>query len=870
MVDSINHEYSTYHNLSNDKLRSKLNNIKEDINKEKDKSQAIEDYLVPVFAIIKETARRFSAGNVIVTANSYDKKLSTIFDFVEIAGDKAIYKNHWDVMGMPFVWDMIHYDEQILGGILLHYGFAIEMATGEGKTLTATLPVFLNALTHAGVHLMTVNEYLSQRDFELTRPIYMFYGLTVDCLETAPRNSKQYKAAYKSDIIFGSNSSFTFDYLFDHITTNPDDCVQNRYSYAIIDELDSILIDEADCPHIVSMGNTYNNNENIFQDNFHIVKELVEHHNEGLFEYDKLKKSAWFTDKGKNWLSFKKDMPDLYAVERTYELYDFEELDIEQKNKIQKKLFLQRVFNQILLALTVYERDVDYIVEDNRVKIISPKTGRVMETHRWQHGLHTAIEVKENVRVQNDFDGLAVISLKNYFRLYRKIAGMSGTIMPVKDELKEVYNLQCAPVPTHKPLIRRDFPLRVFKTIKAKDAAIIETIIQNQRNERPTLIGSITIKRSEEICSRLDALEIKYNKLDARNLTDEALIISKAGTDATITASTAVAGRGTDIKLSTKTINAGGLMVIGTDLFESIRIDRQLKGRAGRQGDPGSSIFFASLEDSILKYLDDIDLEKLNEIATKIPNEEISCPDVRIYFEEAQTNCEAYSKTNRNEIARKDDIIEPWRKKFYDHRNAILFNSKIVQNIVGDIITTSKSSASDIAEHLASLYLKTKELVVRSTRNNSNRTTIPIPFADNLHTFVIRLKIELAITSFEYFCNEYKRQIVLQVYDKEWKKFILYVMSDLDNKEIEMLDIKYQKMITKANTTILSRLQFATIQFDSRNNFRQERVKTKLTSTNYRPMHIRPDSLCPCGSSKMYCECHGNNNRSTNRQKRRR
>lgn len=574
LVDSVNTEFKSLQSLSNDELRQKLYQIEIDINDYVDKQKGLDEYLVPVFAIVKETARRFSEGNIVVIANPNDVKLAEMYDFVEIMGNKAIYKNHWDVMGVPNTWKMVHYDEQLLGGILLHYGYATEMATGEGKTLVATLPVFLNALTHEGVHLMTVNDYLSKRDFETTRPIYMFYGLTADCIEKYPRYDRRHKDAYKLDIVFGTNSTFTFDYLFDHIAITPQECVQTNHNFAIIDELDSILIDDADEPHIVGGGNYYNNGK-IYKENFPIIKELLDQGiAQELYKVNKLRKSAEFTKKGKEWLSVKKEIPGLYDIERTYEIVDFDKLTQEKQCEVREKLNLQNVFNQLLLALTVYERDVDYLVEGEKVKIIDPHTGRVKESTRWEYGLHTAMEVKEEVPVQDDFDGMAVISLKNYFLLYNKIAGMSGTIMPVEGELKEIYNLRCASLPTHKPLIRQDNPIRIFKNTNDKDNAIIKAIIENHNSGRPTLVGGISVKRSEEICNKLSEQSIEYNKLDAKTIKDEAFVISKAGLGNTITVSTSVSGRGTDIKPSNDALKAGGLFVVGTDLFESVRVDR--------------------------------------------------------------------------------------------------------------------------------------------------------------------------------------------------------------------------------------------------------------------------------------------------------
>lgn len=866
IVDSINTEFNSLQYLSNDELRIKLCQIEIAINGYEDKGKGLNEFLAPVFAIVKETARRFSEGNIVVTANSNDVKLATMYDFVEIIGDKAIYKSHWDVMGVPNIWKMIHYDEQLLAGIFLHYGYATEMATGEGKTLVATLPVFLNALTHEGVHLMTVNEYLSKRDYETTRPIYMFYGLTTDCIEKYPRYDKRHKDAYKLDIVFGTNSTFTFDYLWDHVAITPQECVQTAHNYAIIDELDSILIDDADEPHIVGGGNYYNNGK-IYKENLPLIKELLDYKClEELFKFDKLRKYAEFTKEGKEWLSVKKEIPDLYSIERTYELVDFDDLAQEKQDQVRQKLYLQNVFLQLLLALTVYERDVDYIVEGGRVKIIDSHTGRVKESSRWEFGLHTAMEVKEEVEVQNDFDGMGVISLKNYFQLYNKVAGMSGTIMSVEDELFEIYNLKCASIPTHKPLIRQDKPLRIFKNIEDKDNAIIKAIINNQNSGRPTLVGSISVKRSEEICNKLHKQNIEYNKLDAKTLKDEALTISKAGLANTITVSTSVAGRGTDIKPSEDAIIAGGLMVIGTDLFESVRIDRQLKGRSGRQGDPGTSVFFVSLEDQILKNLETEDLQSLEKSTSLLPEGEIFDEGIKYFFEKAQANREKYLKNCRKETARKDDIIAPHRKRFYEQRNAVLFNAEAANSIVREFVTDSIYTIESVDKHLFTLYLKTKELIVRSTKNNPNRTSVLVPFSDKLHPFAILLEVELAMVSFDYFCKEFKRQIILHIYDKQWKKFVLHMMGNLDRKEIEMLDGKYLKMMKDIGAIILSRLLQSSIPFELRNEF----IKQDQTLRD-NPKHpksqrssiIIAENPCPCGSGKKYCECHGSNIRNS-------
>lgn len=862
IVCDINIKYETLHSLTNDELRMKLRIIEQVIRTLEDKDYALEENLVTVFAIVKETARRFSEGNIEVTATPNDIRLSEKYDFIEICGDKAIYKNHWDVMGVPYAWNMVHYDEQLLGGILLHYGYATEMATGEGKTLVATLPVFLNALTHDGVHIMTVNNYLSQRDYEITRPIYMLHGLSADCIEISKTKCYERKEAYKSDIVFGANSTFTFDYLFDHIAISPKYCVQQNHNYAIIDELDSVLIDNADEPHIISGENTYDNSK-IFKENYSLVKELIEYEDAKLYEKNFLNKTASFTNEGKKWLSNKKSMPDLYSIERTYEVKNFKELTLIEQDEIRKKIYLQNVLNQLLLALTVYERDVDYLIDDNKVKIIDPHTGRIKESSRWEHGLHTAIEVKENVQVQYDSDSMAVISLKNYFRLYNKIAGMSGTIMPVKEELMQLYNLQCASLPTHKPIIRKDTPLRIFKTAQQKDDAIVQSIVTNMEVGRPSLVGSISIKRSEQISAKLDKKGIIYHKLNAKTLKDESNIIAKAGIKNTVTISTNVAGRGTDIKLSTEAISAGGLVVIGTDLFESVRVDNQLKGRSGRQGDPGSSVFFASLEDRILKNLETDELIKLKQLSSTYQESEISKDEIRKYFYKAQANREAYFKSLRKETARKDDIVAPFRKKFYEQRNAVLFEADAAVEIVSSLIRQYKISPEDIDNHLNLLYLKIKELVIRSIKNNTNRSIIWIPFSESKHTFAIALEIEQTIESYEYFCHEFERQIILQIYDKEWKKFVLHILSNLDQKEINMLEDKYIEMMSNINNIIINKLLNSVVIFNEVNsdNINLKKI-TPTTQKSLRHPKIASDDPCPCKSGKKYCECHGNNIRS--------
>lgn len=872
LVDSINMEYNTLCRLSNDELRQKLHQIADAINISESKDNALDEHLVSVFSIVKETARRFSEGNIVVSANDYDRFLSETYDFVTIENDNAIYKNRWDAGGVPFEWNMVHYDEQLLGGIMLHKGYAIEMLTGEGKTLVATLPVMLNALTHNGVHMMTVNSYLSKRDFELTRPIYMFYGITADCIEYYSNGNIRRKKAYEADITFGTNSSFTFDYLYDHLAMDSSECVQQKHTFAIIDELDSILIDDAGTPHIVGGGNYYNHGK-YYEENLPIIKELLETESiPPLYKSDFLKKEVEFTQEGKFWLASKKQIPDLFSVAKTYEIDNFDELNTVEKDELLNKLFVQNVLLQLLTAFTVYEKDIDYVVENGKIKIIDQNTGRLKESNRWEHGLHTAIEVKEGVEAQNDFDGMAVISLKNYFKLYKKVAGMSGTIMAVKEELKAVYGLNCETLPTHKPLIRVDMPLRVYRTEEQKERAIINLIKTNHQAGRPTLVGCINIKRLESIARLLTNENILFNRLDAKTIKQEAVTISKAGIGNTITVATSVAGRGTDIKPSSDALGNGGLMVIGTDLFDSIRINNQLKGRTGRQGNPGSSVFFVSLEDSILRFLSKEDQVRLEEISKHKEDEDLNDSQIISLFAKAQSNSESLSYQSRENTVRKDDVVAPHRLKFYNKRNDLLFNPETAILLIEKIAKDNNVAIDSIDNHLAELYKKTKVLLIRSLRNNPFARQTFVPFSSDRHSFAIHLNSLAVIDSCKNFEREFKRQVLLQVSDKEWKNFVIYMMGNLDRHEIDLLDDKYERMMNEINVIVLGRLTDSTIIFDTKSQ--QEEPSGQNEEQSSIPVitrsNIAPDDLCPCGSQKKYRECHGSGIHGNTMMRRRR
>lgn len=592
IIAEINAIYNDLHSLSNDELRKSMQTIEDEVKSSSNQEDTLNKYLPKVFALVKETARRFSEGNIVVTANDNDKKIvaQKEYDFISIDADKAIYSKKWTAAGELIDWCMIHYDEQLIGGCLLHYGYAAEMATGEGKTLVTTLPVILNALSHRGVHVMTTNSYLSIRDYEITRPLYMFFGFSVDCIEKYERSDMHHKMAYDCDITYGANSTFIFDYLFDHLAMSPSKCVQRRcHNFAIVDELDSILIDEATTPHIIS-ENGFVDESKLYKEMTPLIKELVSLGQE-YYTVNALRKEASFTAKGIGWLAEKTNIENLFSYKKQYQIEDFNSLPEDKKTDIFNLLQTQNALHQLLLAYTVYVRDADYIVDYPKIVIVDPYTGRKRPSSRWEHGLHTAVEAKEGLQLQPDSFASATISIKNYYKLYSKVSGMSGTLSQVKDELQEQYGLGFYKVPTHKPIIRKDWAIKVFKSKEEKDNAVVAQIKDNISKGRPSLVGCKTILHCEEICKLLDVEEIPYNKLNAKQEKEEAIVISKAGLGNTVTIATNMAGRGTDVKPSVDALQYGGLMVIGCDMFDSLRVERQLRGRTGRQGNPGDSVF---------------------------------------------------------------------------------------------------------------------------------------------------------------------------------------------------------------------------------------------------------------------------------------
>ena len=730
------------------------------------------DKIMPqVFSIVKSTARRFTENETIeVTATDFDRELAINHDFVEIDGDKAIYHNHWVAGGNETVWEMIHYDVQLFGGIVLHSGKIAEMATGEGKTLVATLPVFLNALTGNGVHVVTVNDYLAKRDSEWMGPLYMFHGLSVDCIDKHQPNSPERRKAYAADITFGTNNEFGFDYLRDNMAGSPEDLVQRRHNYAIVDEVDSVLIDDARTPLIIS-GPIPKGDDQMYNEYQPLVERLVEvqkklateylatakqeissgdpqkteegflslyrshlamPRNKPLIKYlseqgiksgmlkteekymennnrlmpkaieplyfkvDEKLKSCDLTDKGVAWLSNQVNDKELFVLpDITTELAALDATNLTDEERIEKKDELlnhyavqsERVhtIQQLLKAYTMFFRDDEYVVINDEVKIVDEQTGRIMEGRRWSDGLHQAVEAKEHVKVEAATQTYATITLQNYFRMYHKLAGMTGTAETEAGEFWNIYKLDVVVIPTNRPIARLDMDDRVYKTKREKYNAVIEEIQRLIDAGRPVLVGTTSVEISETLARMLSIRKIPHNVLNAKLHQAEADIVAKAGLSKTVTIATNMAGRGTDIKLSPEVKAAGGLAIIGTERHESRRVDRQLRGRSGRQGDVGSSVFFVSLEDQLMRLFASERIAKVMDRLGFKDGEMIESPMISKSIERAQKKVEENNFGIRKRLLEYDDVMNKQRTVVYEKRRHALMGERIGMDIANMI-----------------------------------------------------------------------------------------------------------------------------------------------------------------------------------------
>ena len=745
--------------------------------------EKLNEAMPEVFAIVKETAKRFATNEeTVVTATDFDRDLAADprKDFITIDGDKAIYHNHWTAGGNDLKWEMIHYDVQLFGGVVLHQGKIAEMATGEGKTLVATLPVFLNALTGNGVHVVTVNDYLAKRDSEWMGPLYMFHGLSVDCIDKHQPNSHERRMAYQADITFGTNNEFGFDYLRDNMANSPDDLVQRAHNYAIVDEVDSVLIDDARTPLIIS-GPVPKGDDQMFEEYQPLVEKLVEVQrklatqflaeakqkitegkakndsklleegflslyrshkslpkNKPLIKYlseegikagmlkteeiymennnrrmpecveplyfvvDEKLNSCDLTDKGTEWLAKQVNDKELFVLpDIASQLSALENENLSDQERLDKKDALlnhyavqsERVhtLQQLLKAYTMFNKDDEYVVIDGEVKIVDEQTGRIMEGRRWSDGLHQAVEAKEHVKVEAATQTFATITLQNYFRMYHKLAGMTGTAITEAGEFWDIYKLDVVEIPTNRPIARKDMDDRVYKTAREKYNAVIDEIVKMRESGRPTLVGTTSVEISELLSKMLNMRKIPHQVLNAKLHQKEADIVALAGQSTNglgaVTIATNMAGRGTDIKLSPEVKAAGGLAIIGTERHESRRVDRQLRGRAGRQGDPGSSVFYVSLEDKLMRLFASERIASVMDRFGFKEGEMIESPMISKSIERAQKKVEENNFGIRKHLLEYDDVMNKQRTVIYEKRRHALMGERIgmdITNIIWD------------------------------------------------------------------------------------------------------------------------------------------------------------------------------------------
>lgn len=821
-VEEIKKAFKTLSGLSNDELRAKTvafkeqidearrpvlakidsiteeANATEDIDRKEDlyneidtlKQEAYEvaekvlnDILPEAFAVVKETARRFTVNETItVRASNMDRELSGVKDYVSLEGENATWSTSWNAAGKEVTWDMVHYDVQLIGGIALHEGKVAEMQTGEGKTLVATLPVYLNALSGNGVHLVTVNDYLARRDCEWMAPIFQFHGLTIDCIDNHRPNSAERRAAYNADITYGTNNEFGFDYLRDNMSHAPSDLVQRPHNYAIIDEVDSVLIDDARTPLIISgpipkgdvhefeqlkpkisdivgkqqkflttvlaeakklikEGNTkdggfkllqvyrgipknkalikYLSEEGIKQllqktENFYMQDNNREMHQidaDLYYVIEEKNNQIDLTDKGVEYLSGKED-PDFFVLPQIgMEIAKIEKEGLSKEDEAEKKEDLFRDYSikserihtlrQLLKAYSLFEKDVEYVVMDNKVKIVDEQTGRIMDGRRYSDGLHQAIEAKENVKIEDATQTFATVTLQNYFRMYNKLSGMTGTAVTEAGELWEIYKLDVVEIPTNRPIARNDKDDLVYKTKREKYNAVIDEVTELSRAGRPVLIGTTSVEISELLSRMLTIRKVPHNVLNAKLHKKEADIVAEAGHPGVVTIATNMAGRGTDIKLSDAVKKAGGLAIVGTERHDSRRVDRQLRGRSGRQGDPGSSQFYVSLEDNLMRLFGSERIAKMMDRMGLKEGEVIQHSMISKSIERAQKKVEENNFGVRKRLLEYDDVMNAQREVVYKRRYHALFGERLrvdIANMIYDtaeVITQTNKDAVD-------------------------------------------------------------------------------------------------------------------------------------------------------------------------------
>ena len=858
-----------------------------------DRTEEILDEALPeAFSIVKDTARRFAENaEIVVTATDRDREFATKFDFVRIEDDKAIYQNHWVAGGNDMTWDMVHYDVQLIGGVVLHKGKIAEMATGEGKTLVATLPVFLNALSGNGVHVVTVNDYLAKRDSEWMGPLYMFHGITVDCIDKHIPNSNGRRAAYNADITFGTNNEFGFDYLRDNMATAPSDLVQRKHNYAIVDEVDSVLIDDARTPLIIS-GPTPKGEDQLFEEFLPNVEKVVEaqrklcnqilleakqkiHSDDkkvqeegalllfrtfkGLpkskalikflsepgvkatmlkteefymqdnmrqmhvvtdplyFVIDEKMNSIELTDLGIDLLTSGTGDPTFFVLpDIAAELAQLDNLELSPEDRTARRdamitnysIKSERVHtvNQLLKAYTLFEKDDQYVVMDNKVMIVDDQTGRIMDGRRYSDGLHQAIEAKERVKVEAATQTFATITLQNYFRMYHKLSGMTGTAETEAGELWDIYKLDVVVIPTNRPILRKDMNDRIYKTAREKYNAVIEEIVSLVEQGRPVLVGTTSVEISELLSRMLSLRKIEHNVLNAKLHQREADIVAQAGRKGTVTIATNMAGRGTDIKLTPEVKEAGGLAIIGTERHESRRVDRQLRGRSGRQGDPGSSVFYISLEDHLMRLFASDRIASLMDRMGFKEGEVLENNMLSRSVEKAQKKVEENNFGIRKRLLEYDDVMNSQREVIYTRRRHALMGERIgmdVLNMLYDVtegIVTRYKDGEDyegfVAEMFSTLAVEV-ELSEEDFRKERESALVDVVFDEVYKTFKRRCD---TIASVAY-------PVIHQVREEHGTQYERIVVPITDGRRVYNIAVNLEDADTSEGKSIVKELE---------------------------------------------------------------
>ncbi len=966
-VGKINTEFSKLQGLSNDELREKTTFFKKQVNDylseidkkiadlkseinntsvheidkredayeqidslEEERDEKLEEVLNQIlpeaFAVVKETARRFTENDIITaSATEYDRDLAAIKPHINIKNDEVVYDTTWDAAGQEVSWNMIHYDVQLIGGVVLHQGKIAEMQTGEGKTLVSTLPAYLNALGQRGVHIVTVNDYLARRDAEWNAPIFQFHGLKVDCLDYYRPHSPERKEAYLADITYGTNNEFGFDYLRDNMAHSPDEQVQQKHHFAMIDEVDSVLIDDARTPLIISgptpKGDIHEFNElkpkiqkvvdaqkrylntalsdakKLIKDgktnekegglllyrnyrgfpknkplikflgeqgikaimtkseNYYLQDQQKEMHivdEELYFTIDEKNNQVELTDKGIDLISENSGDKDFFILPDVgSSIAELEKSALSDKEKQQKKDELMRDFsvkservhsiNQLLKAYAMFEKDVEYIIQDGKVKIVDEQTGRVMDGRRYSDGLHQAIEAKENVKVEAATQTFATITLQNFFRMYHKLSGMTGTAETEAGELWEIYKLDVVVIPTNRPIARDDREDLVYKTVREKFNAVAEEIVSLQKEGRPVLVGTTSVEISELLSRMLNMRKIKHNVLNAKQHQREADIVAEAGQPGSVTLATNMAGRGTDIKLGKGVKDAGGLAIIGTERHDSRRVDRQLRGRAGRQGDPGSSQFFVSLEDNLMRLFGSDRVSKVMDRFGYEEGEVIQHSMISKTIERSQKKVEQNNFGIRKRLLEYDDVMNKQRVVIYTRRKNALYGDRLsldINNALYDWVEENVNEYKDLNDyhglksetlrHLAfdlqineddfnetkpnvltqnifdqllnaydrkNQSIKERALVVFNKINNERGEEVKnilVPFSDGKKSLNVSINLQKAIkTNGGEIINAFERYVALASIDENWKDH-LRELDDLkqsaNNASIEQKD----------------------------------------------------------------------------------